>query len=460
MTSITEHSSQTRPRVLIVDDEFLVTRRIGELFELSGYGTEGAHSADECLRVLDNDASFDAIILDIELGMREPHGGEVAAAIRDRYGIPVVFYTGHTDHQTIALTRDSDSFGLVVKAPDDEEILLASVEAAIRRARIERETRDQFRAYCEIIQRMPAPVCVFDGSDGTPRFVNDAAERVFGRVAKREYEALFDNAASSTASAPPARTEDTAGLTWTITGPRADRTNGGHWLVATRRLRCGDSIHVHYDVTALEERRRELERDAENANALLADVHHRVKNNLAIVDALIDMTQSRLEQPDALEAVRNQVRSVRSLHERLHAAGQHLELDVAGYLADIARSSLNAGRAYRLETAFEIDDPTIPSRIALPLGLIVAELVTNAQKHSFVDAAGHWIRLGLRGAGHPGDLELTVEYDGVPLPPDEVLDGATGSGLALVRGLVRQLDGELTIEREPHNVFRIRFRTP
>lgn len=460
MTSVTEHPSRTRPRVLIVDDEFLVTRRIGELFELSGYGAEGAHSAGECMRKLDTDSSFDAVILDIELGLCEPHGGEVAASIRDRYGIPVVFYTAHTDRETIALTRDTDSFGIVAKAPDDEEILLAAVETAIRRARIEDEAVRGFDTYRQIVFWMPAPIIVFTGSDGTPHLVNDAAERLFGRVSKREYEALFDEPASSTTLNPRIDSADTAMHPWTVVGPLTDRRSGNHWLVATRRLRDADTIHVHYDVTTLEERRREIERDSENAHALLADVHHRVKNNLAIVDALIDMAQQRLAEPETLATVRTQVRAVRVLHERLHASQRHREVEIAGYLEDVARSSLRADRTSRLETAFLGCGGLLPGRVALPLGLIVAELITNAQKHSFLEPGDHWLRVTLRDRDEAGACEVGVEYDGVPLPADDVLENAKGSGLTLVRGLVRQLDAELEIEREPHNAFRIRLRTP
>ena len=453
-------TSQRRSRILVVDDDIILTRRIGELFHLSGYSTVRAHSGTECLSMLQADDTFDAIILDIGLGEREPHGGEVAVAIRDRYGIPVVFYTGHTDRETIALTRDTDSFGLVVKAPDDEEILLASVEAAIRRARIERETAERFHTYREILHWMPTPVCVFERSTGSPVFTNDAAARYFGERSREEYDRLFDEAELPATLDEVPDGADRSSPAWRITGPLVDRGGGGHWLVAARELPDGSTARAYYDVTRLCAEARRIGREAENARALLRDVHHRVKNNLAVVDALLGMTQHTLDEPGALDTVRTQVRAVQELHDRLHASQRHVSVDIAEYLERIARSSLPVIDSVRLETAFELRDQEVPSEIALPLGLIVAELATNASKHSFVNHGDHWFRLTLRDRDERTRCELVVEYDGVPLPPDEVLDRATGSGLTLIRGLVRQLEAELTIEREPHNAFRIRFRTP
>lgn len=463
-TTTPHSSSHASPRVLIVDDDVIITRRIGELFELSGYGAERAHSAAECLSRLESDDAFDAVILDIGLGEREPHGGEVAATIRDRHGVPVVFYTGHTDRETIRLTRDTDSFGLVVKAPDDEEILLASVEAAIRRARIERETAERFDSYREILHWMPTPVCVFERTNGAPLFTNEAASRLFGERSRDDYDLLFDEDACPVTAAGRAEAGASPDEGWTIAGPFTDGVEGRQWLVATRDLGEDRTIRAHYDVTQLCEQARQLEREAQNAHALLRDVHHRVKNNLAVVDALLGMTQRRLAEPDTLDTVRTQVRAVQVLHERLHASQRRLNVDIAEYLEEISRSSLRVDSPARLETDIRVRERELPGEIALPLGLVVSELVTNAQKHSFVGDGDHWIRVTLREIDTPhgtetGLRELTVEYDGVPLPPDDVLDGSGGSGIALVRGLVRQIDAELAIGREPHNAFRIRFRS-
>ncbi|MFW5741969.1 MAG: response regulator [Spirochaetota bacterium] len=449
---------ETRPRVLVVDDEYLATKRVAELLELSGYTTDCAHSPGECLTALAGTA-FDAVILDIGFGEEQPHGGEIAAAIRARYGVPVVFYTAHTDRETIGLTRDTDSCGIVVKAPDDEEILLASVEAAIRRGRIERETVRRLDACHEVLHAMPVPVWVFDRSTGSKLYANDAAATLVGGASLDEYEELFDEGWWPPAGAHPTESDGVSGKAWTIAGPIVDRMHGRHWLVATRNKDDGRTFVVHYDVTRLCEQARRVEHEAHAAKALLSDVHHRVKNNLAVVDALIDMAQQRLDEPETLAAVRAQVRAARVLHERLHASQLHVEVDIAGYLEDVARSSLRVDRTAHLETAFVVGDRVQPCRIALPLGLIVAELVTNAQKHSFVDAGNHWILVTLCDLDEAGAHELAVEFDGVPLPPDEVLENARGSGLALVRGLVRQLDAELAIGREPHNALRIRFRS-
>jgi two-component sensor histidine kinase len=444
----------TRPRILIVDDELLVTQRICEIFRGGGYLADSALSGHECLRKLEADPGFDVIILDIDFGADEPDGGALAALIRDRHDIPIVFYTGHTDRATIGLTEASESFGIVGKAPDDGEILLAAASAAIRRWKAEQRVVEQSESYRTILDYVPLPIAVVDPENGAIHLTNEAGTELFGDPPTGSHDDAFVPADASAGEAW--ELDVPIDRAWTTVGPIVDRREGRHWLITSRDLPSGRTIKAHHDVDALCGRLRALESEVATAEALLRDVHHRVKNNLAIVDALVGATQERIDRPEALDPVRAQVRSVQLLHDRLHATREHSAVDIIDYLEQVARASLAVEDAPRLEVASDARPGLVSGSVALPLGLIVAEVVTNAQKHSFAPAQRHWVRVSLRRVEH-ARLELAVEFGGTPLPSDEELAESEGSGLELVRGLVRQLGASLSFERSPCNAVRVRF---
>ncbi len=448
---------RTEPRLLVVDDELIVAQRICSIFEECGYETEFALSGRECMEALECGAGFDAVILDIDLGIREPHGGAVADGIRARFNVPIVFYTGHTDRATIGLTQKSDSFGIVAKAPGDKEILIAAVATAIRRWQSEQQISAESDSYRIVLELLPLPLVVLEAKTGQIRLANDSAARFFTGEARCYGDAFV----MPEPGEEPFHIDDGIdnGRSWTIVGPLSDRLQGRKWLVASRDLPTGETIRAHHDVTALFRRVRSLEREVTAAEALLHDVHHRVKNNLAIVDALIGMTQQQLERPDVLDTVRAQVRTVQTLHDRLHVSQQHSDVEIVEYLEHVARASLAMGMLPRLEVGSDTGLTMVPGRVALPLGLIVAELITNAQKHSFEPDSSNWIRVTMNRP-EPSAMELIVEFNGASLPPDDALAQSAGSGVRLIRGLVRQLEGSITFERCPHNCVHIRFSCP
>ncbi len=193
--------------------------------------------------------------------------------------------------------------------------------------------------------------------------------------------------------------------------------------------------------------------------ALLKEVHHRVKNNLQVVSALLAMQARRVQDPRVRAHLRDseaRVRSMGLIHESLYKSPDLARIDFCVYLSGLTENILRAYTTAPASIVVSLD--VLPVRfgldMAVPLAGVVNELVTNALKHAFPEEKGNVrISLGRADAEH---LVLEVADDGVGAPSG--IEGDTRTmGMQIVRTLVTQLDAEMEVIRELGTTFRIRF---
>lgn len=191
---------------------------------------------------------------------------------------------------------------------------------------------------------------------------------------------------------------------------------------------------------------RTVSEQAHRLATLLQELHHRVKNNLATVASLLRLQSNRLTDATALKAVqesRQRVEAMSLIHQRLYQGTEVTTVDMRAYLHDLTESLLRAyGLApHAVDLALAVPEPALDVDLAIPMGLIVNELLTNSLKH----ALPHVARLGLRIELHqqPGaGLTLEVEDNG---PGFEAAQPApTSFGRRLITVLSEQLNGEMS----------------
>ena len=193
---------------------------------------------------------------------------------------------------------------------------------------------------------------------------------------------------------------------------------------------------------------------------LLKEIHHRVKNNLQVVSSLLSLQQSHTEDPRALDALqqsRDRVLAMASLHEFLYQSKDLSRVDTRAYLSHLVSVLVESYRlGTRVEVTLAIEDVPLDLDQAIPCGLIINELVTNALKYAFRDERTGHLTVSLREEGD--SMALQVADDGVGLPPS--VDGATPTtlGLQLVQLLGEQLGGVVHISREVGTSFLVTFR--
>jgi PAS domain S-box-containing protein len=214
------------------------------------------------------------------------------------------------------------------------------------------------------------------------------------------------------------------------------------------------------DISAAKAAEAKIRASLDEKDVLLLEVHHRVKNNLQVVCSLLGLQATQVRDPAMLEILtdmEHRVRAIAMAHEKLYQAPDLARIDLAAHIRDVVASLVRTfaatPRRQRPALALELDETWVGVDTAIPCGLIVNELVTNALKYAFPEEPGT-IGLGLRSVGERH--VLVVADDGVGFP-----DGATprqGSlGLRLVDTLVRQLGGVLERTTRPGTRVEIRF---
>jgi PAS domain S-box-containing protein len=209
----------------------------------------------------------------------------------------------------------------------------------------------------------------------------------------------------------------------------------------------------------------ELRRRLREKEVLLREVHHRVKNNMQVISSLLRM-QSRYLTDERSAAVfrdsQDRIASMALIHEHLYTSGDLGEVDFQGYLGrlvDQLRCSLDV-ESGRVAVDIRAEPLSIPIDTAVPCGLVVNELVSNAFQHAFPGRDGGRVSVSARRTPE-GWVELSVADDGVGLPAAADLQCRQTLGLQLVGGLVEhQLSGRLAVDRARGTVFRIHFPVP
>ena len=191
---------------------------------------------------------------------------------------------------------------------------------------------------------------------------------------------------------------------------------------------------------------------------LLREVYHRVKNNLQIVDSLLIMQSRRVGDPQAKEALnslRGRVYALGLVHQQLMGSKDLETFDIAPFLEELSRHLLEGVGGTGVSLAVRAAPLKVDLDFAIPLGLLVTELVTNSIKHAF-DGQGGAIEVVLEEVEN-GQMELRVADDGKGYAPSVKGGPAPSLGASIIDGLVRQLKGALTISVNggTHSVIRL-----
>jgi len=204
----------------------------------------------------------------------------------------------------------------------------------------------------------------------------------------------------------------------------------------------------------------ELTQLLKEREVLLKEVHHRVKNNLQVVSSLLGLQaghfkDTRLRQ--ALEESQNRVYSIALVHENLYRSKDLAQVEFSDYVRSLVdnlpRSSITGTE---VSVTQDIEKCRLSIETAVPCGLIINELVTNALKHAFPDGGRGLIRVVLQRVD-PSNWVLLVADDGIGLPVGIDMKKTESLGLEVVSLLVKQIAGSLEIKRSGGTTFQMTF---
>ena len=226
---------------------------------------------------------------------------------------------------------------------------------------------------------------------------------------------------------------------------------------------------IAYDITDRKRIDRAIRSALKEKEILLQEVHHRVKNNLQIINSILNLQKKFVKDENAitgLEEIQNRVSTMSIIHETLY---QNTDVSNIGFPSYLTRIAGNIIQGYQSETQVELvtelEDIQAPLDQAIPCGLILNEWVSNAMKYAFMGREKGTITVALRcmlSEDHPDEEEIQIEVrdDGVGLPDGFDWGGRDSLGLYLVQALSEQLDAELSAESDGGTRFLVKFRRP
>jgi PAS domain S-box-containing protein len=322
--------------------------------------------------------------------------------------------------------------------------------------------------YHAIVEDQSELICRFR-SDGSTAFTNEAFRRYFGMDSQPWPGQNFLHLL------PPAARGDMEGLlrSLTVNEPagvlecRCDIEWNARWLqwsfraIFDRRGKVAEYQAVGRDITVLKRNEEQIKASLKEKDALLKEIRHRVKNNLQIISSILSLQEAKVDDAASREILadsRNRIKSVALIHEKLYGSRELSSIDFAEYITSLmshlARSY--GGNYGRVTTRTDVADVALNPDVAIPLGLIVNELVTNSFKHAFPGETAGEIFVELHKTWD-GKYLLVVGDNGVGIPADFDIGRTSSLDLQLVQALARQINSQVTVEHAKGTVFKITF---
>ncbi|HIE30271.1 TPA: response regulator [Candidatus Poribacteria bacterium] len=226
-----------------------------------------------------------------------------------------------------------------------------------------------------------------------------------------------------------------------------------------------ENARLYSDLKASEQKlQKSLEQvtaSLEEKEVLLSEIHHRVKNNMQIISSMLRLQGRYIKDETYLQIFKdsqNRIRSMALIHEKLCQSENMANIDLDSYIRDLANSLYRTyAIAENVELKIDVENVSLSIDSAIPCGLIINELISNALKYAFPNGREGEISINFRRIGD--EVELVVKDNGIGMPQDLDLKHVESLGLQLVTTLVEnQLRGNLELSRTEGTEFRITFK--
>jgi PAS domain S-box-containing protein len=216
-----------------------------------------------------------------------------------------------------------------------------------------------------------------------------------------------------------------------------------------------------YDNTERKEIDRKIRDSLKEKEVLLQEVHHRVKNNLQVISSILNLQSSYVNDPKTLEILREsqqRIKSMSFIHETIYRTADFSRLEFMDYIKTIASNLIQSYRTAATRVDFIPDMQSVGLNLdqAIPCGLIINELVSNALKYAFKGRKKGTLTVILKEENN--DVILAVKDDGVGLPKDFAFEKNNSLGIQLVYALLEQIDATMKVDQSNGTEFFIRFQ--
>lgn len=311
------------------------------------------------------------------------------------------------------------------------------------------------------------PNLVMIHTDGEIQFINPAGAQMMGASAPDELigKSAYDFFHES--ESPVRRKTDSSQKSKRTTTPTIRKVYG---LDKIERFVQIESVPIRYfgqeasqtvglDITDYIKYENELKKSIDEKTILLQEVHHRVKNNLAVTSGLLYMQRVSTDNPEIenlLGESERRIKTMTLIHELLYSSSDLSSIPIDEYivsLVNLIQKSLDPQE--NIEVNISSDSFAINVTQAVPCALILNELISNSYKHAFKKKETGLIDISVHQKN--GDVEFCVRDNGMGIPEAFLREDGTSLGLTIVRTLIRQVEGTFEIKNDVGTTARFRF---
>lgn len=244
-----------------------------------------------------------------------------------------------------------------------------------------------------------------------------------------------------------------------------DMEGNWKWVSNVRTLvRNGDGkpeaiVGAVRDISTQKEQEQKIKKSLKEKEILLKEIHHRVKNNLSIISSLLELQKDGVssEVEDMLSSSQARIRSIAKIHQKLYESTTLSEIPLDTYITELTEEieKAYASEKKKIDVNIDVDSVTVNIDDAIPLGLILNELINNSFKHGFKELNSGSLNISLHQKGD--GLQLAVANNGHAMDEDFDLAESDSLGMTLIQVLLSRINGSLEIENGEHTTFKINF---
>jgi PAS domain S-box-containing protein len=221
-------------------------------------------------------------------------------------------------------------------------------------------------------------------------------------------------------------------------------------------------IASYEDITERKAAEMQIQDSLKEKEILIKEIHHRVKNNMQVISSILNLQTLYIDDERTIEMLKesqNRIKSMSYIHESLYQSRNLSHFNFTDYIRNLVS---NLGQSYNLfkesvEIYYELDQVSLGLDTAIPLGLVINELVTNSFKYAFVETGTGKLEVILKSLGN-GNYSLVIADNGKGFPPQIDFRATESLGLQLVTTLVQQIQGKIELDNQKGAIFTILFK--
>jgi len=365
-----------------------------------------------------------------------------------------------------------DSGNFTLDANGNINRMIGFVKDITERRQAENALRESEEFLNSIVENIPNMIFVKDGKD--LRFVrfNKAGKELLGYsseelIGKNDYDFFPKDEADFFTSKDRVVLE--TGTLIDIPEELIQTRQKGERILHTKKIPLCDHqgvpqylLGISEDITERKQTEAQLEKSLKEKEILIKEIYHRVKNNLAVVSGLLNIQSTYIKDRQAIAAIhdtRDRIFSMSAVHSQLYHSEDYSTVDFKEYIKNLASNIFYASKmSGRVKFHLDLDDITLPIDKAIPCGLLINEIVTNALKHAFPENQKGNLRIITHSLDEK-NCEIIINDDGIGIPKSFDIEKAKSLGLKLIDMMAKQIDGTLEIIIKKGTEFRIRLST-